>query len=189
MSDTFASYPYLTREEFAEAAHLLDRRYRQATLGPLRRRWRLNVHRAFDLTYTSPTDDGGQSTYVQIVRPLETVGADDDDDALAAALDRALSLRGTGVRAVEGGDASMADEDGDEVRISPLHTISNSRPCRADGHHLHLNTRLRSSGLLSPNKPLPPTLAMSRTRSICIQPTACRASGSRCMGCRPASGR
>ncbi|KAG6020220.1 E2-like conjugating enzyme atg10 [Claviceps citrina] len=63
-------YPFLSPEEFAEACHHLDSRYCRATLGPLRRRWKLRVRTALD---TSFSVDGGYSTYVQIIRtPLET---------------------------------------------------------------------------------------------------------------------
>ncbi|ROW18029.1 hypothetical protein VPNG_00354 [Cytospora leucostoma] len=71
----FKNYPYLDPEEFAEVCHELDRRYSQATLGPLRRQWKLRVCRALDLTLLSSVD---YTTYVQIVRPLE--GELDDGD-------------------------------------------------------------------------------------------------------------
>ncbi|XWW99806.1 hypothetical protein V2A60_007818 [Cordyceps javanica] len=62
-------FPNLNQAEFAEACHLLDSRYRQATLGPLRRRWKLNVCTALDTTFSH--DNNGYTTYIQIVRPLE----------------------------------------------------------------------------------------------------------------------
>lgn len=81
----FQSYPHLAKSEFTEACHFLDRLYSRAKLGSVRRRWRLQVHRAFDMTFGMTPDDDGQSSYVRIVRPLE---ADVDDDLLAAALER-----------------------------------------------------------------------------------------------------
>ncbi|OAQ91972.1 autophagy-like protein 3 [Purpureocillium lilacinum] len=63
-------FPHLSREEFSEACHNLDRRYCQATLGPVRRRWRLRICAALDTLFF---DDGGYSTYIQITRPLEHV--------------------------------------------------------------------------------------------------------------------
>jgi ubiquitin-like-conjugating enzyme ATG10 len=71
----FLDYPYLTRDEFTEVCHHLDRRYCQATLGPKRRRWKLRLCTALD-TMFSP--DGGYITYIQIIRPLE--GNLDHDD-------------------------------------------------------------------------------------------------------------
>ena len=64
----FQQYPHLNNEEFTEVCHNLDRRYRQATLGPLRRKWRLNVCTALDTLFSFGAE---YNTYVQIVRPLE----------------------------------------------------------------------------------------------------------------------
>lgn len=72
-------FPYLNSEEFTGACHHLDRQYCQAILGPLRRRWKLRVRTALDLTGLSDT---GNTTYIQIVRPLE-VPAQNDDLSLA----------------------------------------------------------------------------------------------------------
>lgn len=80
-SSEFKNYPYLDVEEFAETCHHLDRRYSQATLGPVRRRWKLRACRALDLSYSTTAE---YTTYIQIVRPLE---GDVDDADLAACLD------------------------------------------------------------------------------------------------------
>lgn len=64
----FQNYPFLDHEEFAEVCHNLDRRYRQATLGPLRRTWKLRVCTALDTSFSFGAE---YSTYIQIVRPLE----------------------------------------------------------------------------------------------------------------------
>ncbi|KAH8179773.1 autophagocytosis associated protein, active-site domain-containing protein [Sarocladium implicatum] len=71
----FDNYPSLTRDEFTEVCHELDRRYCQATLGPVRRLWKLRLCTALD-TIFSP--DGGYITYLQIIRPLD--GTLDHDD-------------------------------------------------------------------------------------------------------------
>lgn len=71
----FKKYPYLDPEEFAEVCHYLDRRYSQASLGPVRRQWKLRVCRALDLAFISSVD---YTTYLQIIRPLE--GELDDGD-------------------------------------------------------------------------------------------------------------
>ncbi|KAI1180539.1 hypothetical protein F4777DRAFT_252037 [Nemania sp. FL0916] len=71
---TYRHYPFLTRAEFAEVCHYLDRRYTQATLGPLRSQWRLNVHTALGGT---ATEHAGQVTFLQITKPLDSIEADD----------------------------------------------------------------------------------------------------------------
>lgn len=71
----FTNYPYLTGEEFAEACHHLERRYCQATLGPIRRRWKLRVCTALNTSFSLGPE---YSTYIQIIRPLD--GELDDGD-------------------------------------------------------------------------------------------------------------
>ncbi|KAI5864996.1 hypothetical protein GGS23DRAFT_403486 [Durotheca rogersii] len=73
----YQCYPYLTAQEFAEACHGLDRRYCQATLGPLRRRWRLHVHTALDVSLEG--GHPGYTTFLQITRPLDDGTAADSD--------------------------------------------------------------------------------------------------------------
>lgn len=80
-STDFSNYPFLDAEEFAETCHQLDRRYTQATLGPLRRRWKLRVCRALDISFSASAE---YATYIQIIRPLD--GELDDGD-LSACLD------------------------------------------------------------------------------------------------------
>ncbi|SPN96879.1 uncharacterized protein DNG_00399 [Cephalotrichum gorgonifer] len=63
----FKQYPFLDKDEFAEVCHFIDRHYRQATLGPLRRRWKLRVHTSLAAAF----GDADSSTYIQIIRPLE----------------------------------------------------------------------------------------------------------------------
>ncbi|KAI8629284.1 hypothetical protein F5Y19DRAFT_96026 [Xylariaceae sp. FL1651] len=65
---TYQCYPYLTGEEFAEVCHYLDRKYCQATLGPIRQEWRLSLHTALDTSATSHAD---LVTFLQITKSLE----------------------------------------------------------------------------------------------------------------------
>jgi len=62
------NFPSLEPDEFTEVCHFLDRRYRQATLGEVRRQWRLRICESLACTFMSDT---GSSTYIQIIRPLE----------------------------------------------------------------------------------------------------------------------
>lgn len=61
-------FPFLDRAEFAAACHHLDRQYCHATLGLLRRRWKLRLCTALDSGWSV---DGGYTTYIQVTRPLE----------------------------------------------------------------------------------------------------------------------
>lgn len=111
-SSDFAHFPHLTKDEFAEVCHLFDRRYTQATLGPLRRRWQLRVVSALAMAFDF---DSGPSTYVQIIRPLE---ADLDHGGLSLDLDK-FSFRD---EALEMNDQAMAEaEDADEVGRASRH--------------------------------------------------------------------
>ncbi|KAM4059788.1 autophagocytosis associated protein, active-site domain-containing protein [Hirsutella rhossiliensis] len=68
MDTNLKDFPFLDREEFSGACHHLDRQYCQATLGPLRRRWKLRLCTALDTVFDV---DGGYTTYIQVTRPLE----------------------------------------------------------------------------------------------------------------------
>lgn len=74
LSCDIKNYPFLTGDEFAEACHHLERRYCQATLGPVRKRWKLRSCRA--LNTTTLTLGTEYNTYVQIIRPLEGISCD-----------------------------------------------------------------------------------------------------------------
>jgi ubiquitin-like-conjugating enzyme ATG10 len=87
----YRHYPFLTKEEFAEVCHYLDAKYLQATLGPLRNEWRLNVHTAFDTSATSHR----LVTFVQITRPLDDTKV---DEQLASQLDKVRLQDPTQVR-------------------------------------------------------------------------------------------
>ncbi|KKA26125.1 hypothetical protein TD95_004831 [Thielaviopsis punctulata] len=64
----FRSFPSLSPEEFTECCHLFEALYCRASLGPLRRRWKLTSVSALDVSGFGP---GGYVTYIQISRPLE----------------------------------------------------------------------------------------------------------------------
>ncbi|KAI0838995.1 hypothetical protein F5Y06DRAFT_37177 [Hypoxylon sp. FL0890] len=67
-----------------------NRRYSRATLGPVRKQWRLHVHTALELSYENGP---GHTTFLQITRPL--------DDVTSAVSDLAAQM----------GDVSLADDD------------------------------------------------------------------------------
>lgn len=114
-SSGFQNYPFLTGEEFAEVCHRLDRRYCQATLGPVRRQWKLSVCSALNTSFAMGPE---YSTYLQIVRPLD--GELDDGD-LSLHLDR-LSVRrdpeGMGMEMeMEADEEMVATEEADEAAL------------------------------------------------------------------------
>jgi len=113
-STEFNSYPFLNVEEFAETCHRLDRRYTQATLGPLRRRWKLRVCRALDISFTASAD---YATYIQIIRSLD--GELDDGD-LSACLDK-FSFGDDSPGTNDMADQEMMEsEESDQVKFSCL---------------------------------------------------------------------
>ncbi|KAM0806887.1 hypothetical protein AB5N19_07226 [Seiridium cardinale] len=75
---TYNNYPFLSKDEFAEVCHHLDNRYCQATLGPVRRQWKLRVHTALDMSFGA---DSEHTTFVQITRPIEESGDLDELDS------------------------------------------------------------------------------------------------------------
>ncbi|KAI0204677.1 hypothetical protein F4808DRAFT_306489 [Astrocystis sublimbata] len=75
---TYRSYPFLDNEEFAEVCHYLESKYIQATLGPIRKEWRLDLHTALNTSATSHAD---LVTFVQITKSL---GSNQVDDELAS---------------------------------------------------------------------------------------------------------
>ncbi|KAF6836869.1 autophagy-like protein 3 [Colletotrichum plurivorum] len=111
---SFKNFPSLSPEEFAEVCHHFDSQYRRATLGPLRRRWKLNVCTAF---YSSFAAGPEQTTYLQIIRPLE---ATLDCGDLSSVLDKFSFGDGNGERDDLGlDDAAMIDaEESDEAALS-----------------------------------------------------------------------
>ena len=103
-SMSMRNYPLLDAEEFTEACHHLDSQYCRATLGPVRKQWKLRTCRALDTTFSV---DGGYTTYIQIIRPL--AAPDDLDLDLGA-----ISFSEPGRHAGED-DAIMEAEQEDEV--------------------------------------------------------------------------
>lgn len=100
------NYPFLKPDEFAEACHHLDSQYCHATLGPLRKRWKLRVCTALDMTFSV---DGGYTTYIQIIRPLEV------QDDLDLDLDK-FSISASHLdHDIPAADDQMVDEELDEV--------------------------------------------------------------------------
>ncbi|KAL2888613.1 Autophagy-related protein atg10 [Ceratocystis lukuohia] len=83
----FKAYPWLSADEFTECCHRLEARYCRATLGPLRRRWKLSAISSLDLCGASvgTGSSGGYVTYLQIVRPLEVAL---DSNGLAAEIEK-----------------------------------------------------------------------------------------------------
>jgi ubiquitin-like-conjugating enzyme ATG10 len=105
----YASYPYLTQDEFAETCHYLDRKYCRALLGPIRKKWRLYVHSALDLGQ-DPSSGSNFITYLQITRPLDdslvvddlasqmdnfSLGSDEPDDSVMAADHVMMEMEGS----------------------------------------------------------------------------------------------
>ncbi|KAJ4394544.1 E2-like conjugating enzyme atg10 [Gnomoniopsis smithogilvyi] len=113
-SAEFKNYPFLEAEEFAEACHQLDRRYTQATLGPVRRRWKLRVCRALNISFSASAE---YATYIQIIRPLD--GELDDGD-LSACLDN-FSFGDDSADTVGTEDQDMMEaEDSDSAVVSKV---------------------------------------------------------------------
>ena len=112
LSSDFKNYPFLTGEEFAEVSHHLDRRYCQATLGPVRRQWKLRVCSALNTAFELGPE---YNTYIQIVRSLE--GELDDGD-LSKFLDNFSfnDPRDSSQPETEADSEMMEAEEADQVR-------------------------------------------------------------------------
>lgn len=115
----YQCYPFLTGEEFAEVCHYLDAKYCQAILGPLRKKWRLNLHTALN---TSAASHAELVTFLQITKPLDH---NETDDQLASrlgsvALDEspAITRRSTrlALRQSTADSKMMEMEEADKVR-------------------------------------------------------------------------
>ncbi|KAI1094782.1 hypothetical protein F5B19DRAFT_443411 [Rostrohypoxylon terebratum] len=138
---TYKCYPYLTKEEFAEVCHHLDRRYCQATLGPLRRQWRLHVHTALELSFDAGPN---RTTFLQITKPLDdgTLAEDDlaaqfGDVSLAEDQDRDSSMQ-------VAADSVMAEmEDSDKEILSRPTTRPNFRASHVK-YEIHLHPTYRA---------------------------------------------
>ncbi|KAL2756848.1 hypothetical protein ACRALDRAFT_2041435 [Sodiomyces alcalophilus JCM 7366] len=124
-SADFTSFPRLTRDEFSEVCHHFDRRYRQATLGPVRQRWKMRVCTALDTSFAMGAE---YTTFIQIIRPLE---ASLDHGDLSSHLDRFSFCNRPGVEAGSGpNDQAMIDaEEEDEVVYEIHHHPTYQMPC------------------------------------------------------------
>ncbi|KAI1079416.1 hypothetical protein F5B20DRAFT_163394 [Whalleya microplaca] len=119
---TYQSYPHLNKEEFAEVCHYLDRKYCQATLGPLRKQWRLSVHTALDMSFDAESE---YTIFLQITRPLE--------DKAAAEQDLASMMGDFGISE----DTTGTDEMMIEMEESDKETLT-KEPLRPDPHIGHV---------------------------------------------------
>ncbi|KAK0761104.1 hypothetical protein N5P37_006048, partial [Trichoderma harzianum] len=101
-------FPFLSPEEFSEACHHFDSRYCRATLGPMRKKWKLRLCTSLDLTYSASS---GYTTYLQIIRPLEeTVDPEDISLDLGSF---SISDRNTDDRFLLGDDDMIDAEESD----------------------------------------------------------------------------
>ncbi|KAK1503320.1 hypothetical protein CTAM01_04632 [Colletotrichum tamarilloi] len=114
---TFKDFPFLTPEEFSEICHHFDSQYCRATLGPMRRRWKMRVCTALDTSFASGIE---YTTYLQIIRPLE---ATLDCGDLSSVLDHFSFGDGASEKDALGlGDEAMIDaEESDEAALSRSH--------------------------------------------------------------------
>lgn len=83
----FRNYPFLNGEEFIEVCHLLDRRYCQTSIGNKRRRWRLDVIRALNVSFSLGPE---YNTYLSII---DSIVREPEDGGLSSCLET-LSFRG-----------------------------------------------------------------------------------------------
>ncbi|KAM7183283.1 hypothetical protein V8F20_012678 [Naviculisporaceae sp. PSN 640] len=113
------NYPYLTPEEFTEACHHLDSQYCRATLGPVRKQWRLRAVMA--LNTSSFTMLGlDYHTYIQIIRPLEDTSSGRDDEDLSRYLDKFSFGGDDRLNSGDAGDKEMIEvEEADDEAIYP----------------------------------------------------------------------
>ena len=107
-----ANFPSLSAEEFEEACHHFDRRYRQAKLGILRMHWKLRLRMALNATFAY---QDMPRTVVEITRALEQ--RDNDEDLGLNLSDLAISdgPKSGGDEPVEADHDMMQDEASDEV--------------------------------------------------------------------------
>lgn len=113
---SFRDFPFLTPEEFSEICHRFDSQYCRATLGPMRRRWKMRVCTALDTSFASGVE---YTTYLQIIRPLE---ATLDCGDLSSVLDNFSFGDGASEKDALGlGDEAMIDaEESDKVMSQAL---------------------------------------------------------------------
>lgn len=105
----YQNYPLMTEAEFDLACHHFHNRYIQATLGPLRRTFRVDVRH----------DMFRDSTYLEIIQPI-TARQDDISDLLNFGALRASDNddNGFGGGNMVGMDVDAEDEDMVTITIS-----------------------------------------------------------------------
>lgn len=109
----YQQYPLLTQAEFDLACHHFHNRYIQATLGPLRRTFRVDVRH----------DMFNDSTYLEIIQPI-TAPHDDVSDLLNFGTLRASDNNDdSGL----GDDMEMVGMDADAEEADTVDTISSRR--------------------------------------------------------------
>jgi ubiquitin-like-conjugating enzyme ATG10 len=118
----FQDYPNLTQNEFSEACHHLEGRYCRATLGPLRRRWKLRACTALDRNFSFESE---YTTYVQIIRPLESSGSEKDDE-LSLDLGKFSISQPEGSQYLMPDDAMLDAEETDEAVITKQDPVFNN---------------------------------------------------------------
>ncbi|KAI1758912.1 hypothetical protein GGR53DRAFT_192716 [Hypoxylon sp. FL1150] len=145
---TYQCYPYLTKSEFTEVCHYLDRRYCRATLGPIRRQWRLHVHTALELSFNAGS---GHTTFLQITRPL--------DDGAATVFDLADRMDGVSLGdnqiQIEAEDTMMQMEESDK-EVLPKRSSRASFGVSHVKYEIHLHPTYRAPCLWFSLHNLPP---------------------------------
>ncbi len=110
LSSEFKNHPFLTGEEFTEVCHYLDRRYCQASLGPLRKQWKLRICTALNVAFALGPE---YNTYIQITCPLED---ELDDEGLSSCLENfSLGSSRKDAMETETDGEMIAAEEADEV--------------------------------------------------------------------------
>jgi ubiquitin-like-conjugating enzyme ATG10 len=137
----FQDYPNLTQNEFSEACHHLEGRYCRATLGPLRRRWKLRACTALDRNFSFESE---YTTYVQIIRPLESSGSEKDDE-LSLDLGKFSISQPEGSQYLMPDDAMLDAEETDEVCIYTRLSLTEhlNRPSHITGRHYQARPRVQ----------------------------------------------
>lgn len=109
----FANFPSLTAEEFEETCHHLDSRYRRATLGDLRSRWKLQLCTSLSSNFSF---FDMPRTYIEIKRAL---GPDQQD--LSMGFDALnISQRGNDDEYLDADNEMADDEISDRVCFASM---------------------------------------------------------------------
>lgn len=142
---TYQNYPFLNKEEFAEVCHHLDSKYCKATLGPIRKQWKLRVFQSFEISF----GDSEYTTILQITRPLDDTG---DLDDLESQLNNFSLVKNHG-------QGQTADETMMEVEESDQEVLQKEPSHYSFGHvkyEIHLHPTYRAPCLWFSLHELPP---------------------------------